>query len=39
VAGPPVDLTGLPAELTGRARYQACADLVMKALADIHLEG
>ena len=38
VAGPPVDLSALPAELTGRARYQACADLVMKALADIHLE-
>lgn len=38
VAGPPVDFSGLPAELTGRARYQACADRVMKALADIRLE-
>lgn len=38
VAGPPVDFSQLPSELTGRARYQACADLVMKALARIHLE-
>lgn len=38
VAGPPVDFTGLPAELSGRERYQACADQVMKALAAIQLE-
>jgi 1-acyl-sn-glycerol-3-phosphate acyltransferase len=39
VAGPPVDFSGLPAELSGRERYQACADLVMQALAAIQLEG
>jgi 1-acyl-sn-glycerol-3-phosphate acyltransferase len=39
VPGPPVDFSGLPADLTGRARHQACADLVMQALAAIRLEG
>jgi 1-acyl-sn-glycerol-3-phosphate acyltransferase len=39
VPGPPVDFSTLPPELTGRERYQACADQVMKALADIKLEG
>jgi len=38
VAGPAVDFSSLPAELVGRERYQACADLVMKALAAIRLE-
>ena len=38
VAGPPVDFTSLPAELSGRERYQACADLVMKALAEIRID-
>ncbi len=38
VAGPPVDVSSLPPELTGRERYQACADQVMKALAAIQLE-
>lgn len=38
VAGPPVDFSQLPGELTGRARYQACADQVMKALGEIRLE-
>lgn len=35
VAGPPVDLSGLPADLTGRGSYQACADRIMEALAAI----
>lgn len=35
VAGPPVDLSGLPADLTGRESYQACADRVMQVLAAI----
>jgi 1-acyl-sn-glycerol-3-phosphate acyltransferase len=39
VAGPPVDFSSLPAELSGRERYQACADLVMQALAAIQPEG
>ncbi|HJW71763.1 MAG TPA: lysophospholipid acyltransferase family protein [Geothrix sp.] len=39
VAGPPVDVSSLPAELSGRERYQACADLVMQALAAIQPEG
>jgi 1-acyl-sn-glycerol-3-phosphate acyltransferase len=38
VSGPPVDFSGLAPELTGRERYQACADQVMKALAEIRLE-
>ena len=39
VAGPPVDFSSLPAELSGRERYQACADLVMQALGAIQPEG
>jgi 1-acyl-sn-glycerol-3-phosphate acyltransferase len=39
VPGPPVDFSDLPPELTGRERYQACADRVMEALAEIRLEG
>ena len=38
VPGPPVDFSKLPADLTGRERYQACADEVMKALGEITLE-
>ncbi len=38
VAGPPVDFSSLPAELTGRARHQAMADKVMEALAAIRLD-
>jgi 1-acyl-sn-glycerol-3-phosphate acyltransferase len=38
VAGPPVDFSGLPADLTGRESYQACADRVMQALAAIERE-
>jgi len=38
VAGPAVDFSGLSPDLAGRDRYQACADLVMKALAAIRLE-
>jgi 1-acyl-sn-glycerol-3-phosphate acyltransferase len=38
VAGPPVDFSGLPEDVTGRERYQACADLVMQALAAIRVE-
>ena len=38
VAGPPVKLSSLSAELTSRERYQACADQVMQALAAIRLE-
>ena len=38
VAGPPVDFAALPADLTGRERYQACADIVMKALGELHLD-
>jgi hypothetical protein len=38
VAGPAVDLSSLPANLTGREYYQACADQVMQALAGIRLE-
>ncbi|WLT30842.1 lysophospholipid acyltransferase family protein [Geothrix sp. PMB-07] len=38
VAGPAVDFSDLPADLTGRERYQACADRVMEALAAIQLE-
>jgi 1-acyl-sn-glycerol-3-phosphate acyltransferase len=38
VPGPPVDFSGLPAELTGRERYQACADQAMRALAEVRLE-
>jgi 1-acyl-sn-glycerol-3-phosphate acyltransferase len=38
VPGPPVDFSGIPADLTGRERHQACADQVMKALAAIQLE-
>jgi len=38
VAGPAVDFSGLSEELTGRERYQACADLVMQALAAIRME-
>lgn len=38
VPGPPVDFSGIPAEITGRERHQACADEVMKALAAIRLE-
>jgi len=39
VPGPPVDFSGIPPELTGRERYQACADQVMKSLAAIQLDG
>ncbi len=39
VPGPPVDFSAIPPELTGRERYQACADQVMAALAGIRLEG
>ncbi|MDP2875974.1 MAG: lysophospholipid acyltransferase family protein [Holophaga sp.] len=38
VPGPPVDFSDIPSELTGRERYQACADQVMKALAELQLE-
>jgi 1-acyl-sn-glycerol-3-phosphate acyltransferase len=38
VAGPAVDLSSLPDTLTGRERYQACADQVMQALASIQLD-
>ena len=38
VAGPPVDFSSLPEDLTGRDRYQACADRVMQALAAIELK-
>ncbi|MBK8791162.1 MAG: 1-acyl-sn-glycerol-3-phosphate acyltransferase [Holophagaceae bacterium] len=38
VPGPPVDFSAVPSELTGRDRYQACADQVMKALAELRLE-
>ncbi len=38
VPGPPVAFADLPADLTGRERYQACADQVMKALAEIRLD-
>jgi 1-acyl-sn-glycerol-3-phosphate acyltransferase len=38
VPGPPVDFSAVPPELTGRDRYQACADQVMKALAELRLE-
>jgi 1-acyl-sn-glycerol-3-phosphate acyltransferase len=38
VPGPPVDFSGLPADLTGRDRYQACADQAMRALAEVRLE-
>lgn len=38
VPGPPVDFSAVPLELTGRERYQACADQVMKALAELRLE-
>ncbi len=38
VAGPPVDFSGLDPSLSGRERHQACADLVMQALADLTLE-
>lgn len=38
VAGPAVDFSSLPEGLTGRDRYQACADRVMEALAAIRLE-
>ena len=36
--GPPVGFSAVPSELTGRDRYQACADQVMKALAELRLE-
>jgi len=39
VAGPAVDFPALPEDLSGRERYQACADEVMKALAAIQPEG
>lgn len=39
VAGPAVDFSELPEGLTGRERYQACADQVMRSLAGIKLEG
>jgi 1-acyl-sn-glycerol-3-phosphate acyltransferase len=39
VPGPPVVFADLPAEFTSRERYQACADRVMEALAEIRLEG
>lgn len=39
VAGPAVDFSELPEGLTGRERYQACADQVMRSLAAIKLEG
>lgn len=39
VAGPPIDFSNLPEGLTGRERYQACADQVMKVLAAIPFEG
>ena len=38
VPGPPVDFSGIPPELTGRERYQACADQVMAALSGIRPE-
>ena len=38
VPGPPVDFSALPTALTGRERYQACADQVMQALAEIRLK-
>jgi len=38
VAGPAVDFSSLPIDLTGRERFQASADLVMQALAAIQLE-
>jgi len=38
VPGPPVDFSRIPANLAGRERHQACADQVMKALAEIQLE-
>lgn len=38
VAGPAVDFSGLPEGLTGRERYQACAEQVMRALAAIRLD-
>lgn len=38
VPGPPVDFSNIPPELTGRERYQACADQVMAALAGIRPE-
>jgi 1-acyl-sn-glycerol-3-phosphate acyltransferase len=38
VTGPPVDFSGIRADLTGRERHQACADQVMKALAAIRIE-
>ena len=38
VPGPPVAFADLPEELTSRERYQACADRVMEALAEIRLE-
>ncbi len=38
VAGPPVDFSDLPPELTGRARHQACADRAMEALAALRIE-
>ena len=38
VPGPPVDFSGIPSDLTGRERYQACADQVMKALGELRLE-
>ena len=39
VSGPPVDFSSIPPELKGRERHQACADLAMKALAEIRIEG
>lgn len=38
VAGPPVDFSGIPADLPTRERHQACADKVMEAIAAIRLE-
>ena len=38
VPGPPVTFADLPADLSSRERYQACADRVMEALAAIRLE-
>lgn len=38
VPGPPVVFADLSAELSSRERYQACADRVMEALAEIRLD-
>jgi 1-acyl-sn-glycerol-3-phosphate acyltransferase len=39
VVGSAVNFSLIPEDLTGRERYQACADLVMQSLGAITLEG